>query len=226
MMPKARALEKAFVFTGIAPLQALLDADGVTEVSVRLTGSGAGQASGVDPGSVDYFVERLAGHFTGLDVLRWQELEPQTAALLAFADSAVYIWFFIIMGALVFGLVNALMTAVLERTREFGLLRAVGMRPSAVILQVLIESTLIMLVGLAVGLGLGVLLVGLGGEGIDLSRWAVGMEFGGLSTRLTPRLSGADVLLIAAMSLGLGVLASLYPAWRAVRVKPVEALGR
>lgn len=211
-------MEKTFVFTGMDHLGALLDANGVTEVSVRLApdrGAGAPAAAA-----------RLAADFDDEEVLRWEELEPQAAAMFAFADMAIFIWFLIMMGALIFGLVNTLVTAVLERIRELGMLRAVGMRPGAVVLQVVIESTLIMLAGVIIGLGIGGTLVHLLRDGIDLSQWAAGVEMAGMRSLLVPRLHGADLLLVAGLSLALGVLASLYPAWRAVRINPLEALRR
>jgi ABC-type lipoprotein release transport system permease subunit len=146
--------------------------------------------------------------------------------MFAFADMAIFIWFLIMMGALVFGLVNTLVTAVMERTREFGMLRAVGMRPWAVVVQVVIESSLIMLAGVVAGLALGGGLVWLLADGIDLSRWSQGVELAGMRSLLVPHLYVADLLLVAGMSLVLGALASLYPAWRAVKIEPLEALRR
>lgn len=212
-------LEKAFVFTGMNYLQSLLDTGAVTEVSIRL--QGPEQRPQERP-----LVARLRDTFTGLDVLRWEELEPQAAAMFAFADMAVFIWFLIMMGALIFGLVNTLVTAVLERTREFGMLRAVGMRSGAVVVQVLIESTLVMLAGVLIGLGAGSLLIWALSDGIDLSQWAQGVEMAGMRSVLVPRLLPGDLLLVAGLSLVMGALASLYPAWRAVKIEPLEALRR
>lgn len=210
------SLEKIFVFTGVDHLQRMLDAEVVTEVSVRLRTE-----------QPEFSVKNwLVGYFTGLDVMNWQEMEPQAAAMFAFADSAIFIWFLIMMGALIFGLVNTLITAVMERVRELGMLRAVGMRRSAVITQVVIESTVMMAMGVAVGVLFGWLLVLPIADGLDLSAFAEGMEMAGMSSVLVPRLFASDVVLVAAMSLGFGVLASLYPAWRAVKIKPLEALRR
>jgi ABC-type lipoprotein release transport system permease subunit len=209
-------LEKTFVFTGMQSLQTLLDADVVTEVSIKLNRE-------PEELSVKRMLQRV---FSGLEVLDWQELEPQAAAMFAFADSAILIWFFIMMGALIFGLVNALITAVLERTREFGMLRAVGMRPGAVVVQVVLESSLIMAAGVIIGLAGGYGVILWLGDGIDLSRWSAGVELAGMRSLLVPRLLPGDLLLVAVLSLVFGVLASLYPAWRAVRINPLEALRR
>lgn len=208
------ALEKVFVFTGIDRVQDMLEANVVTELSLRLTN---------DRYSPNV-VARLVDNFTGLDVLTWRELEPQAAAMFAFADSAIFIWFLIIMGALVFGLVNTLVTAVMERVRELGMLRAVGMRPAAVVFQVVLESSLIMLLGIAVGLVLGLGLFVWLADGIDLSAFAAGVELAGLRTVLVPVLLLEDVLLVVSLSVVLGVVASLYPARRAVKVSPLVAM--
>jgi len=209
-------LEKQFVFTGVDALQRLLEADVVTEVSVKVK----------RPDQERDAMTALEDRFSNLEVRDWQQLEPQAAAMFAFADSAILIWFLVMMGALIFGLMNTLITAVMERVREFGMLRALGMRPRAVVLQVVAESSLVMVVGITAGVLLGVLFVAWLGDGIDLSRWAEGVELAGMRSTLTPRLLGADVALVATLSLGFGMLAALYPAWRAVRIRPLEALRR
>lgn len=211
------SLEKQFVFTGVATLQKLVEAEVVTEVSIRLV---------TDTRELS-IKKLLMDFFVGLDVLDWQELQPQAAAMFVFADSAIFIWFLVMMGALIFGLVNTLITAVMERIREFGMLRAVGMRPSSVVVQVVLESSVIMLVGVVVGVVIGWLLTTQWlGDGIDLSQWAAGMELAGMRTLLVPRLLYEDIVLVAGLSLVFGILAAIYPAWRAVKIKPLEALRR
>jgi ABC-type lipoprotein release transport system permease subunit len=209
-------LEKTYAFTGLGALQALLDAPVFTEVSVRLQ----------DQAAIAPVQAHLSAAAPALEVRSWQQLEPQAAAMFAFADGAVFIWFLVMMGALAFGLMNALITAVMERVRELGMLRAIGMRPRAVVVQVVIESLLLMFAGVVVGLALGVALIAGLADGIDLSAWGEGMELAGMRSRLVPRLYGSDLLLLGAMSMALGLAASLYPAWRAVRLQPLEALRR
>lgn len=213
---EGESLEKIFVFTGVSRLQEFVDAQVFTEVSIRL----------YDEPQGDRLKRSLADVFADLDVMSWKELEPQTAAMFLFADTAIFIWFVIMMGALIFGLVNALITAVMERVSEFGMLRAVGMRPGSVVVQVVLESTLIMAVGVALGLGVGFLLVLWLSDGIDLTEWAAGVELFGMRSVLVPRLLLQDAVLVAGMSLVFGLIASLYPAWRAVQIGPLDALRR
>ncbi len=127
------ALEKAYAFTGLHPLQKLLGTNDVTEVSIRLRDD---RFSAAANGS-------LTKEMSGLEVLNWRQLDPQAAAFYEIADVGITIWYVILLLALAFGLINSLITAVLERVREFGMLRALGMRPRAVVVQVVIESVLI-----------------------------------------------------------------------------------
>ncbi len=209
-------LEKQFAFTGRETLQTLLGTDNVTEVSVRMRR---------EPDD-DRILNELATSNPNLAVHSWQELQPQAAVMFEFADAFILIWFLIMMGALSFGLINTLVTAVMERIRELGLLRALGMQAGNVVQQVVIESMLLMLGGLVLGIGLGTLLVYWLGDGIDLTRWAQGMEMAGMRSVLRPVLEAKDLLLVVVLSLVLGLLASLYPARKAVKIEPLEALGR
>jgi ABC-type lipoprotein release transport system permease subunit len=209
-------LEKVYAFTGIRPLQNLLGTNAVTEISVRLRDDRSS-------GAAD---QRLKKAMAGLDVLTWRELEPQAAAMFEYADAAVLMWFSIMMLALAFGLINTLITAVLERVPELGMLRALGMRAGAVLTQVVIESLLIVVFGLAAGLLVGVALTAFFDDGIDLSRWAAGVELAGLHSVLVPRLLVLDLAAVSALSVLLGLVASAYPAWRAVRIRPLDALRR
>ena len=209
-------LEKVFVFTGADTLQGMLDTTAVTEVSVRLA----------DEAQENSVVDRLVTAFAGLDVRTWRQLEPQAAQMVEFADAAVFIYFVVIMGALVFGLVNTLVTAVMERVRELGMLRTLGMRPYAVVAQVTLESMLVMSLGIALGLALAFGVFALVADGIDLTAFDDSLAAFGLRPIFVPVLRGEDVALVVGMSLMLGLLASFYPARRAVRITPLEALRR
>ena len=209
-------LEKAFVFTGLNTVQDMLSVAAVTEVSVRLT----------EERHSPSVAHSLTSAFAGLDVRTWQDLEPQAALMFKVTDTAIFIWFLIVMGALVFGLVNTLITAVMERIRELGMLRALGMRRGAVIVQVVIESMLTMVIGIAVGVALGFLGYLWLADGIDLSAFAEGMEMTGMKPELVPKLWARDIYLVAGLSLALGFLASIYPARRAVRIQPLDAMRR
>lgn len=214
-----RALEKVFAFTGAAALQQTLGTNAVTEVSVRLARSADDDAQAATASA-------LATVFAELAVLPWQELAPQAAAMVAMADFGVFIYFAVVMGALVFGLINAMATAVMERVREMGMLRAVGMRPGAVVAQVMLECSLIMALGVALGLVVALAVFAAVADGIDLRTFDLdkSLEQLGMRANFIPVLTVADVVLVVVMSLALGAVASLFPALRAVRIPPLVAL--
>jgi lipoprotein-releasing system permease protein len=207
-------LEKAYAFVGLKRLQAMLDSDAVTELSVRLT----------DEKYRENAKARLDTTFTELEVMDWHELEPQLAEMFVFADATIFIWFLLMMGALTFGLVNSLLAAVMERTRELGMMRALGMQKRTVVLQVVIESSAMMAIGVVIGTLLSLLIHLWLKDGIDLSAWAAGIEMVGISSLLVPVLFVSDLVMVAWMSMALGLVASLYPAWRVVKVRPLDAL--
>lgn len=209
-------LEKVFVFTGREVLQDLLDSEAVTELSVRLADN-AQRAAARD---------QLQRRFSSQEASTWDELEPMAASMYSFADTAMLIWFSIMMAALAFGLVNTLVTAVMERTRELGMLRAIGMQPGVVLLQVVMESLMIVSLGVLLGIGLGMLAVHGLADGIDLSEWTAGIESYYMSSVLVPELLPYDVFRVTSLGLLFGLVASIFPAWRAVRVEPLDAMRR
>ena len=211
------ALEKFHVFTGIEAAQALLVSDTVTEVSVRLT----------DEKYQPTVLQSLIATFVGLNVFDWQTLQPMAATMMQLSDAMIYILFIIVMSALVFGLVNTVVTAIMERYREIGMLRALGMRAGAVLLQIVTESTLIMIMGVVVGTAAGGGLCLWLSDGIDLAAFSDGMEAFGLpSSTLVPTIWPADLAFVVVASLVMGVVASFFPALRAVRLNPLEAMRR
>jgi ABC-type lipoprotein release transport system permease subunit len=116
--------------------------------------------------------------------------------------------------------------AVFERVREIGLMMALGMKPASILGQIIIESMLLLLVGLTIGNLLAwATVVPLEG-GIDVSVVAEGMEMFGAGSVLYPKLYLSDVILADVVVLILGFLASLSPAWRASRYEPVEAITK
>jgi len=110
--------------------------------------------------------------------------------------------------------------------REIGLMLALGMRPSSILGQVVIESLLLLSIGLVAGNVLAWASVVPLTDGINISIVAEGMEMFGAASVLYPELTARDVLLANAVVVGLGILASLSPAWRASRYQPIEAITK
>jgi ABC-type lipoprotein release transport system permease subunit len=161
-----------------------------------------------------------------VQVSRWAEVDTYLGTMLSVMDGFMLIWVIVIFLALSFGLVNTLVMAVFERVREIGLMLALGMKPMSILGQIIIESMMLLAVGLLIGDVLAYVTVKPLESGIDISIVAKGMEMFGASSILYPKLYMNDVILSNVVVLVLGFLASLSPAWRASRYEPVEAITK
>ena len=115
--------------------------------------------------------------------------------------------------------------SVFERVREIGLMLALGMRPGMILYQILMESFLLLLIGLLLGNALAVGSIIPLQSGIDISVVAEGMEMMGTSSMLYPALQLSDMVLANVIVIILGLLTSILPAWRAAGLDPIRALN-
>jgi ABC-type lipoprotein release transport system permease subunit len=160
------------------------------------------------------------------EVKRWMNLDAYLGTMLNVMDGFVLVWIVVIFLALSFGLVNTLVMAVFERVREIGLMLALGMRPINILGQIIVESLMLLAIGLAIGTALAWAAVQPMKDGVDLSIVGDGMEMWGMSSTLYPELLLSDVILANVVVLLLGFLASLSPAWRAAQYEPIEAITK
>ncbi len=213
------ATEKEFVFCRRDTLQQMLGLEGtVSELSVMLP-------EGVAPEPI---AAALRAHLpaAAYRVLTWRELVPFVGAYLDSMGVFSLIWNIIIFIAMGFGLVNTILMAVFERIREIGLVRALGVTPWGVIGGVLIETAMLLILGFAIGSVAGAVTVAsLHGSGLDFSRFAAGSEYWGMSSMVYPRSTPMDYVRAAGTVLGLGLVMSLYPAVKAARITPVQAMA-
>ncbi len=211
------AMETGYVFIGRATAQQMLKlGDSVSELAVL--------ASSRD--RLDGLVMRLRAASPESDVQPWTTLEPLLVLAEELSGTILTIWYLIVFTAMSFGLVNTLLMAVFERIREFGLFQALGMPPRLILGMVLAESVILLALALTVGnLLAGATLLSLKG-GIDLSAFAEGLEMFGFSPIIYPMITAADFVTANVLVFVLGVVACLYPAWRAARYAPVQAITR
>ena len=160
-----------------------------------------------------------------LEIKAWYELDSYLNSMMNMMDGFVLVWIIIIFLALSFGLVNTLAMAVFERVREIGLIQALGMRPSMIVYQILLESFLLLLIGLSVGNLLAVITVIPLESGMDISYLAEGMAMMGASSMLYPALTLNDMITANVVVILLGTLTAILPAWRAAKLDPVQAIN-
>ncbi|MBN2429537.1 MAG: ABC transporter permease [Deltaproteobacteria bacterium] len=215
------AIEKQFVFVNLDTARQMLKLKGgISEISILLPEKSATEA-------VVQSLRKQLPVGDSLEVASWLDLLPFVTAVMELYDGFIFIWFLIIFIAMGFGIVNTILMAVFERVREFGLLKALGMKPVWIVRQVLTESFLLLLVGQVLGCIFGLVSVALlARNGIDLSAFAEGLEYAGMSRMIFPVVLVKDVVMANLVVFILGVLVSLYPAVKAARFTPVEALAR
>jgi ABC-type lipoprotein release transport system permease subunit len=92
------------------------------------------------------------------------------------------------------------------------------------VVGIAIESLLLTLLGVVIGLAIGVLSVWLLRDGIDLSRWAEGLTAYGIGTKIVPVIRNKDLIVPTLVAIVIAVIASLWPAIRAVRIRPADAV--
>lgn len=167
--------------------------------------------------------EALQGQ--GLQISRWQEVAPMLAQLVEFDRQMILIILIIVITVVSAGVLNTLVMSFVERIREFGLMKALGTQDAKVAGVVLFESLFLTLVGCLVGIGSGLALAFyFQHQGVDLSGFSEGFSNLLIGTVIYPLPRLQHVLITMGVVLGANLLVSLYPAWRASRLEPVEAM--
>ncbi len=211
--------EKQFVFVSRSASQKMLKlGEGISEISILLA-----DGAGTEDIAASLQSTLTAGPF---EIHAWRELMPFQTAYLRILDGFMWFWFLVVFVAMGFGIVNTTLMAVFERMREFGLMKALGMKPWWILRAVLVESFLLLLCGILIGNSLGFLSIyALSGNGIDLTALAAGAEYAGMTRVIYPAVALKDVMVANLTVLLLGLLVSLYPAIKASRFTPVQALA-
>jgi len=216
-------IDSGFGFVSLPTLQRVL---GVQDGTVTLL-------AGFFPSDWDNVARRDAvrAHLTDVPdvkVYGWHETLPELIDYVRLDDASAYFFYGILLIVIAFGILNTSLMSVLERHQEFGTLLAVGWKPRTLVALVLWESLWLAVVGSVFGL-----LLGLGGHawfmthGLDLRGiYAEGISIGGgmLDPILYSRLSMARIFWGYAVVVGIAVLAGVYPAWKAGRTDPIEAI--
>ena len=174
---------------------------------------------------VNLIAASLSSKFPNLKVQTYREISPDLELYEGQIKNISLIYLTVIMLALVFGIINTMLMAVLERIKELGMLMAIGMNKLRVFLMIVLESALLGLVAMPVGLLLGYITIEyVGANGIDMSMYAKGLESFGMSSIIYFELDPIVYLQVAVGVFLTAILASIYPALKAIRLKPVEAL--
>jgi len=212
-----RDIEKRTLYMSLAEAQDLYGLTGQsTEVVISL------RKLGEEPA----VITALQRDFPRDEIGSWQTNFPELASAISTKGGVMNIFSVIIMLIAGIGILNLLMMAVYERTREIGLLGAMGLRPRQISTLFILEGSLMGLVGVAAGVVLGLAInAALGKVGFDYSQFSTLTEYTALITgKVYPTLGVNKLLGRAATVAIIAALASLYPAREAAQREPAEAL--
>ena len=155
----------------------------------------------------------------------WRQIAPELKLTADSSDIVNTIFLGIILFALLFGLTNTLLMSVLDRIRDFGVLLAVGMYRRRLFSMIILESLFLSFTGGIVGVVIGWSLTSyFNTHGIDLSAVSAGLSAYGIPSMLYPFIRASVYGSLALMMITTSIIAALYPAIKAVRLKPVEAI--
>jgi len=189
---------------------------------------GAGHEIAISIENNDHLLEiqeQVSAKAVSLEVLNWKELSPEMSYLTETMDMYMYIFIIIILLALLFGIINTMLMVVMERTKEIGMLMAIGMQKFKIFRMIVVESILLSLVGGVVGIIIGAAVAKIrANHPIDLSIWAKGYEALGYDAFVYLHLEPMLLVNVAVMVIVTGVIAALYPAYKALKNDPADAL--
>lgn len=210
-------VEKRMIYVSLAEAQTLFELrDQATEVVISL------EQVGQEPPVVNSLRAALPGY----EVDSWETLNPDMKQTMEVNKQFMDLFGMVIMLIAGVGILNLMLMSVFERTREIGLLAAMGLKRREIMTLFLLEGILIGVVGVVIGCTLGgLLVVYLGQVGFA---WSVSSDLSEMTAllggRIYPRLA-PDLVLKRALTVGIiAALAALYPAWQASKREPAEAL--
>lgn len=170
----------------------------------------------------------LQKRYPGLKVESWKEISPETELMVNTLDYYIYIIIGIIMLALAFGIINTMLMAILERTREIGMMLALGMNRYKLYALLLLETLFLTITGTPFGIMLGwVMTQFFARKGINIAAVAgeamSSFGFSSMVYPLFPYEQLPEILLIVVMT---ALIAAILPVMKSVRLQPVEALRK
>ena len=211
------SFEKGLVYISLIEAQSLFGLrDQSTEVQITLDGIGPEAA----------VVAALTPILPGYEVESWEKNYPELGNAVNQKSAVMDIFSVIIVVIAGIGILNLLMMAIYERTREIGLLGAMGLKPREIAATFILEGALIGVVGVIAGIGMGLMInLSLGQVGMDYGQFAGITEYMALiSGKIYPTLGMSRIFGRAAVVLIIAALAALIPALLAARREPSEAL--
>ncbi|MEO9964653.1 MAG: FtsX-like permease family protein [Reichenbachiella sp.] len=178
-----------------------------------------------DPEALSSTVSLLQQTFSDYKTQDWKEINPTLSMSGSMMSLFNYILVGIVLIALIFGIINTMLMAILERTKEIGMLRSLGMSKKKIAKMITLETIFLCLVGGIVGNLLALVSIEYYGQvGMHFESFKEGMEQFGMSAYIYPKLDYSFYLIITCMVIFTAVLSSIFPIIRAFKLNPALAI--
>ncbi len=209
--------DKVYVYISIESAQTLLGlGDKIVEFALILK----------DQNFINQVKERISRAIgDSYEVLSYDDISPLIRIGIEMYKELIWIYYLIFGIAVGFGIINIMLMSVFERIREFGVLKAIGMKNKRVFALILLESFIIGILGTIIGLFVGLIFYfPLSRTGIDLGIFAESLAWFGSGRIIYPVLTGFTLFLLLFTMPFISVVGAIYPAMKSVKFEPVEAL--
>lgn len=212
-------VDGALVLSNLGSAQSLLGITSISTIMLKIH----------DKYNADEIKQTLLPQIHGLgnDIYTWRELMPILDAMIGKRQVAMNIILVIIFGVILLGAMNTILMSVMERTKEFGMMMALGTQRSNIVKLVLYELFILGVIGVVLGNVIGLMIVGYFSGGIDLAVLSPGIsmsKYPGGESVIIPIVTASAILTASAIMFVMTLLIGLYPAWKAASLEPVEAM--
>jgi len=160
-----------------------------------------------------------------LEILPWQEISPSFQEWIEFDNGFIWIIVCVVMIVVAIGILNTILMGVLERTREFGILLALGTKQKEIVIIVGWEAIFLSALGSLAGMLIGIsLTIFFDKTGINLNLFTKALNSLYIDAVIYPQLNLGHMLTSVVLVLTTSLIVSIYPAWHAARLKPMDAI--
>ena len=172
-------------------------------------------------------IQTIVGTDDGLVALRWDQLQPGLKEAIELDYSSGWFTYIVLVVIITFSIMNTFLMSVMERTREFGILLALGYKPLNIVKLVMLEACLLTIVAVVAGMIVGTAINGyFTVYGLTLSGMEELAKMYNMPATITPLISAKSVLMGPCIIFFFTILAAVYPASRIRLLEPVEAMRK
>jgi len=175
---------------------------------------------------VDRIKEKISSRLgPSLEVLTYRDIHPFLIAQFDLFNRMMLIFYSVLGVAIMFGVINTMLMAVMERINEFGILSSIGMSAGRIFSMVLLEGLMLGIAGTVIGVTMGVALSLIFARiGIDFSIFRESLAYFGAGAVIYPVLTAKGIITAALIVPATSIIGTLYPGSKAARLEPIEAL--